>query len=162
MSTEPKNKKKILFDLAIGLFLLIPLVIQSGCKDRDQSLEDAQESVSEAKQELAETKEDIQADARISLESVEWKSFKAQSEEKIQKNEIRISELREKMKKSGNTMDAVYEKKIENLAQKNNELKSKLMSYEKEQSNWESFKKEFDHDMDELGAAFKGLTTDDK
>ena len=30
------------------------------------------------------------------------------------------------------------------------------------QSNWESFKREFNHDMDEIGQALKDLTVDNK
>jgi hypothetical protein len=35
-------------------------------------------------------------------------------------------------------------------------------TYEKKQSDWESFKREFNHDMDELGQALKDLTVDNK
>lgn len=148
--------------LLSGLLMFIPIAIYSGCKDPDQKLETAQESVTIAKEELTEVKNDIRSDAQVALESAEWKAFKTEAEEKIAKNEVRISELRDNMKKSGKIMDSVYEQKIENLTQKNNELKNKISAYEEKQSNWETFKTEFNHDMNELGEAFKGLVENDK
>jgi DNA-directed RNA polymerase subunit N (RpoN/RPB10) len=36
------------------------------------------------------------------------------------------------------------------------------VAYEKSQSDWEAFKREFNHDMEELGKALKDLTVDNK
>jgi len=41
-------------------------------------------------------------------------------------------------------------------------MRARLVAYEKSQSNWESFKREFNHDMDEIGQALKDLTVDNK
>jgi len=47
------------------------------------------------------------------------------------------------------------------LENKNNDLKIKLANFKEDsQDNWESFKTEFSKDMNELGQAFKDLTTD--
>ena len=59
-------------------------------------------------------------------------------------------------------MDAMHENKIAKLEEKNRELKQKLDNYETSQSDWEAFKTEFNHDMDEFGKAFKDLTVDNK
>ncbi|MBK6283604.1 MAG: hypothetical protein IPF54_14015 [Draconibacterium sp.] len=48
------------------------------------------------------------------------------------------------------------------LEQKNNILRAKIESYESNQTDWESFKREFNHDMEELGMAFKDLTSDNE
>ena len=51
------------------------------------------------------------------------------------------------------------EKKIDELEQKNSELKKRLDDYKADgKEKWEKFKAEFSHDMDELGKAFKDLT----
>jgi hypothetical protein len=92
----------------------------------------------------------------------EWNTFKLESELKINNNEIRVKELTEKMNKPGTTLDPLYAKRIENIEQKNKDLKVKLATYETSQSDWETFKREFNHDMDELGKAFKDLTVDNK
>jgi len=66
------------------------------------------------------------------------------------------------MKRSGKTLDALRAKKIDALEQKNRDMRNRIAAYEKSQSDWESFKREFNHDMDELGQAFKDLTVDNK
>jgi len=56
----------------------------------------------------------------------------------------------------------MYEKRIANLEEKNKNLQLKLDGYETNQSDWESFKSEFKHDMDEFGQAFRDITVDNK
>jgi chromosome segregation ATPase len=107
-------------------------------------------------------KEEVHADAVKVANEEEWKAFKTETELQIKANENRIAELRAKMKKSGKTFDEMYEKNINNLEQKNKDLKARLNGYETNQSDWESFKREFNHDMDELGQALKDLTVDNK
>jgi len=41
--------------------------------------------------------------------------------------------------------------------QQNIDLKARLEAYEMKQSDWESFKSEFNHDMSELGKASHGI-----
>jgi hypothetical protein len=60
-------------------------------------------------------------------------------------------------------MDATYIASIDALEQKNAALKSKLNTYENNaQSDWESFKREFNHDMDQLGNSLRDLTVNNK
>ena len=92
----------------------------------------------------------------------EWKEFKNDSEIKIRNNEIRIAELKAKMNKPGTTLDPLYEKRIDTLEKKNRDLKARIADYEKSQSDWQTFKREFNHDMDELGQALKDFTVDNK
>jgi uncharacterized protein HemX len=105
-------------------------------------------------------KEELKIDQRAAT-AEEWKTFKDESELKIKDNEARIAELKAKIKKSGKELDAVYEKKVDALEQQNRDLKARIDTYEKNgKSDWESFKREFNHDMDELGKALKDLTVD--
>lgn len=46
------------------------------------------------------------------------------------------------------------------MNKKNAELKAKIAAYETEQSDWEAFKREFNHDMDELGNALQDFDKD--
>lgn len=59
-------------------------------------------------------------------------------------------------------LDPLYEKRIETLEQQNKDFRKKIEDYEKSQTDWEIFKREFNHDMDELGKALKDLTVDNK
>ncbi len=47
------------------------------------------------------------------------------------------------------------------LENKNSDLKKKLSDFkDDDKDKWISFKEEFNHDMDELGLAFKNLTVE--
>lgn len=127
----------------------------TGCKSSPAKVEAAQENVDQAKQELKEAQRTATAE--------EWKEFKDETDARINANESSITEFKLKMKKSGRKLDAIYEEKIERLEQQNRDLKMRVEGYEyRTQSNWDSFKREFNHDMDELGIALKDLTVDNK
>ncbi len=92
----------------------------------------------------------------------EWTAFKKEAEEKIAANERRIEELKVKLKKPGKLLDKMYEDRIEKLRDRNKELRSKIVTYETTQTDWEKFKEEFNHDVSELGEAINDVFTDNK
>ncbi len=94
--------------------------------------------------------------------SEEWAAFKADAEAKIEANEKRIAELKVKLKKPGKLLDKVYTERIEALEQRNRDLRLKITAYETTKTDWEKFKEEFNHDMDELGKAIGDIFTDNK
>ena len=124
----------------------------------------AEDAVLEAptKEDLKEEVKDANADAVKKANAEEWKEFKAKSNEEIKENEKKIAELKVKLKKPGKMLDPMYEKRIANLEEKNRNLQLKLDGYETNQSDWESFKAEFKHDMDEFGKAFKDITVNNE
>jgi len=146
---------KISISTVVVAATLIMGALFTSCGSSTPKEEAAQAQVQEAKEELS--------DARKEATAEEWKAFKDESELKIQVNEIRIAELKAKIKKSGKELDALYEKKIDALEQQNKDMKARISAYEtNKKSDWESFKREFNHDMDELGKALKDLTVDNK
>ena len=136
--------------------------IFTSCQTSIQKQEAAKAKVQDAKQELNTAQKDANAAAQVVATAEEWKAFRNESELKIKANEIRINELNVKMKKPGEIFDAIYEKKITNLEQQNKEMRARLVAYGKSQSNWESFKREFNHDIDAIGQALNDLTVDNK
>lgn len=136
--------------------------IFTSCQSSIQKQEAARDKVQDARQDLNAAQKDANAAAQVVATAEEWEAFRNESELKIKANEIRITELNVKMKKPGEIFDEIYEKKITNLEQQNKEMRARLVAYEKSQSNWESFKREFNHDMDEIGQALKDLTVDNK
>ena len=93
----------------------------------------------------------------------EYAAFKADAELKIAANEKRIMELNEILNKPGKLpLDERRKKKISELEEKNSRLKSRIFAYEQDRSDWETFKREFNHDMDGLGKAFEDLGKDNK
>lgn len=152
--------KKSIFTL--GVSILMAGVIFTGCDNVAQKEADAKEDVQEAKQDLKEVQQDAQADANKVASAEEWKSFQNDTEARIKINEGRIAELKMKMKKPGTVLDPLYARKIEELEQRNRALRARLVAYENSQSDWESFKREFNHDMDELGASISDIGIDNK
>jgi hypothetical protein len=150
--------------LIIAITLLIGGLFLSACQSPSAKEEEAVENAQDTKQELEVVKQDAKAQEQLQNEisAEDWKIFKLESEQKIRENDTRIAELKVKMRKSGKLLDPLFDKKIENLEQKNKVLKAKIIAYDKTQSNWEEFKREFKHDMDELGEAMKDLTIDNK
>lgn len=92
----------------------------------------------------------------------EWAAYKTEVEAKIDANEKRIAELKAKIKKSGKLLDKVRAERIEALEQRNRDLRLKITAYESNKTDWDKFKEEFNHDMDELGKAISDIFTDNK
>jgi uncharacterized protein YeaO (DUF488 family) len=135
------NKVIVILVIVIG-----PLFIS--CKSANQKEATAQKNVAEAKQDLKNTQASNLA---------EWKVFKTESQAKIIDNEQRITELKIKMNKPGNTFDGMYRTRIEKLQVQNNELKEKLNRYDGNQTDWKTFKTNFNREMKEVGDNIKDL-----
>jgi len=136
--------------------------IFTSCQSSVQKQEAARDKVQDARQELNAAQKDANAANQVVATAEEWEAFRNESDLKIKANETRVTELNVKMKKPGEILDATYEKRITNLEQQNSEMRAKLVAYDKSQSNWDSFKREFNHDMDEIGQALKDFTVDNK
>lgn len=139
--------------------LLAAITAFTSCQMRPSTLEEqeAQAKVDSAKQDLKEAHEMAKAE--------DWEAFKAQSEVKIRMNELSIAELKDRMTMSQRKDDALYIDKINKLEKQNEALKSKIKTHDVTQDrkeNWEDFKKEFNHDVEELGQALKDLTVNNE
>ncbi len=149
--------KKSIFILAIMSGALF-----ASCKSNSEKKADAVENVVEANKDLNNVTEEINTDNVTKENDSEWQTFKMEAYKSIANNEIRITELQKAVKKPGNTFDEAYRKSIEILLDKNIALKNKISNYENNQTDWTSFKREFNSDMNELGQAFKDLTVNNK
>lgn len=151
--------KKNLLNLAMATIFIAGGML-TGCSTSEEKVDAAEENVEEAKDDLKEAK---QAEEVVIFKKVtddEWKVFKQDSDEKIAKNNAKIKELKTKMKTSGKGMDKIYSDRIAAIEKRNAELQERLDNFDNEQTDWDSFKREFDHDMGEIGNAFKELGTD--
>ncbi|CAM3605498.1 hypothetical protein O8E88_002310 [Flavobacterium psychrophilum] len=149
--------KKSIFMLAIFAGTLF-----TSCKNNAEKEADAVEDVVEATDDLNKATEEVNQDNITKANDAEWQTYKAEANKTIAENETRISELQLAMKKPGKTFDTAYKNSIENLVEKNDALKTKIADYENNQSDWDTFKREFDSDMAGLGQAFKNLTVNNK
>lgn len=148
----------------LALTTLLAGATFSGCQSPSRKADQAEIKMQIAQQNLEEAQKEVKiAEARKAANIEEWETFKSNSEDKIRDMEISIAELKVKIKKSGSKLDALYEKKINTLEQNSKDLKAKIeASTNKSQSDLESFRREFSHDMDELGQALKDLTVNNK
>jgi Na+-transporting methylmalonyl-CoA/oxaloacetate decarboxylase gamma subunit len=152
--------KKIIFLLTITTFILATTLVS--CKSTTKEEIESQEKVDVAEQNLKDAKDSLVV-AKKAATAEEWQTFKDQTDSVISYNDAQIAELKLKMQKTGKSVDAKYQKNIEILEQKNKDLKVKADTYKNDaNSDWQSFKREFNHDMDEIGQAFKNVTVDNK
>lgn len=158
---QQHTMRKPIFNLAIVATLMAGLVF-TGCQSPEQKAETAKTNVEDAAQDLADAKDDkVTADQKL-VDEQEWQSFRTDTEAKIKANETRIIELREKKKTSGTKLDVVYTQRIDTLEQRNIGMRTWMNDYENSNTDWALFKREFNHDMDELGKALRDLAVDNK
>ncbi len=154
--------KKVIFMLVV-ITACTTGIIFTGCQTSDQKVDEAKTKVQDAKDDLKEVQQDANEEAVKAATAEEWTIFKSESDAKIKANETLIANMKDKMKASGKKMDAVYEKNIDLLEQRNKDMRNRIDAYDNNsKSNWASFKREFNHDMDELGIAFRDLTVNNK
>lgn len=146
--------KTILLNLTVFSILITALAFTS-CRQTTTAEKDAEAKVQEAQENLNIAEE--------AATEEQWAAYRADAEAKIKNNENTIAEFRKKMKRTGEKTDALYEKNIDALELKNKELNERMDAFSKSsKSNWNSFKIEFDHDMDEIGQALKDLTVNNE
>jgi len=151
--------KKLIFIPMVAIFSIATTFIS--CKPSAKE-EAAQENLQIAEDDVQDAKEDL-AEAKRQANAEEWQSFKNDMNTVIEKNDAKIAELKQNIKNSKKEANVEYEKKIDALKEKNEDLKVKMQTYKNDaDSDWQSFKREFNHDTDELGKALKDLTVDNK
>jgi Na+-transporting methylmalonyl-CoA/oxaloacetate decarboxylase gamma subunit len=152
--------KKTIFFLAITTFIVGTVLVS--CKSTTKEEVESQEKVDVAEQNLKDAKDSLVV-AKKAATAEEWQTFKNQTDSVISYNEAQIAELKLKMQNAGKSVDAKYQKNVDILEQKNKDLKVKADTYKNDaNSDWQSFKREFKHDMDEIGQAFKDVTVNNK
>ncbi len=153
--------KNPIYLVALAMSLLFATMFTS-CQSSADKVENATEDVEDAQDDLQDVKQEVAADAAKVASEEEWKMFRSENEMVIKSNETRIAELKAKAKKSNNAADKAYAERVDALEQRNKELNSRIANYEANQSDWESFKREFKHDMDAIGQGFKDLSVNNK
>lgn len=136
-------------NLSITILIVMVITSASVFGQENKKAENARKDIKEAKQDLREAKIDSAED---------YQKFRKDAEMTIKANDQKIMELKEKKSSENKEMNEEYNKKVQALEMKNNSLKRKLeTSSTTKSSGWASFKREFNHDMNELGHAFKDI-----
>jgi hypothetical protein len=141
--------KKSIYKLSLVACLLGGIL--TGCHTPAEKVANAQISVDAANEELDQANHEYLA---------EVEKYRKEASEKIAANEKSIAEFNARMATEKSDAKAAYQDKITAIEKKNSDLKKKMDEYKAEgKDQWEKFKIEFSRDMDELGKAFKNLTT---
>lgn len=126
------------------------LTTLSSCNSPDEKVNHAKAAVMEADSNL------INANQEYLKEVAQ---YKLETAEKIAKNDKSIAEFRARVALEKKSAKREYLLKVEKLEKKNTDLKKRMDEFKADsKDNWKSFKKEFNHDMEEIGKAFKDLT----
>lgn len=150
--------KKSMFMLTIPALLSASLFFTS-CSTSADKVEDAKEDVTGAKSDLQDAREDLQDANQEYLADVE--SYRRETAAKIEANNQSLIAFNTQIKNESMEARADYRRQLDELERKNDNMRSRMDDYKVNgQSNWESFKKEYNRDMDALGVAFKNLTVD--
>lgn len=148
------SKHIFIFTIA---FVLLSITTFS-CKTPAEKVEDNRENVENAENKLEKSLNDSAAAANEIASKEEWEQYKDLTKLAIRANEIRIKELRNMKRVTGDNMDITLQAKIDSLESKNKILENKLDNYDKSRGDWGNFKKEFNRDLDELGKSLKEFT----
>ena len=148
--------------------LLIPALAASlffsACTQTPTNNSEA-DRIEESNQEvLDETKKINDREAKEnSIAESEYQIFKDRSDIRIKENEIKIEKLKQRAAASDKNVQERLNKRINEIEAKNDRIKDKLAGYQQSgTAEWNAFKRELEYDMEELGAALKGLTEDNK
>lgn len=140
--------KKSIFTIAACSFIASAILIS--CSSPAEKVENAKNNVQEANADLNEANEEY-------LKDIE--NCRKETAERIAANDQCIADFNTRMEKEKKEVKEDYKTQMAALERKNGDMKKKMNDYKAEgKEKWESFKTEFSHDMDELGAAFKDLT----
>jgi hypothetical protein len=99
---------------------------------------------------------------KAKIDSAEdFNRFKKQAEATIKDNKQKIKALKSKKSDASKEEKENYDKKVKALEEKNKNLKSKIHRSSKTTiEKWSAFKKEFNHDIEELGKAIRDIAKD--
>jgi exonuclease VII large subunit len=152
--------KKTMLMLAISAAAI--LTVTNGCKSNSEKVEDAQTNVQDAKADLKTVLKDSLTDAQKASNEAEWKIFRNESQAKIKNNDVRIKELKSKMKNEKGSSISMSNRKIDSLEVKNNELVARMDNFDRGKSDWETFKLEFNRDLNGVGESLSKFSYKNK
>ena len=147
--------RNIFFVMILGIFI-------TSCQSPTEKVDEAKTNVTEAKQDLQQAQSEADSKVIKIADELQWKTFKDETEVKIKDNEKLIKSIKAKMSNKDKAKDVAYSNQIDALEMENAKFKDRMYNYEINKSDWESFKLEFNHDMDELGKALKDFSVNNK
>jgi len=145
--------KKLFLSLVAIAFLAGTVSTTFGQVPDKESVK-ARENLKEEKKDVVVAKQDLKAAQKDSVS--EYQKLTKESEIKFKNNEKSIADLRTSITKSSSKEIATDQKKVSLLEVKNNNLKQELADYKVlGQTQFNTFKTRFNHDLDQLAKELK-------
>ncbi|MFO7673490.1 MAG: hypothetical protein R6V74_07275 [Lutibacter sp.] len=144
--------KKLIFTITTSIMLTG--AIFTSCNTAAEKVDKAEDKSIKADEDFNSAKEEYLADIE---------NFKKETNAKIDANNQLIADFKVKIASSKKDAQVYYQEQIAILEQKNIAMKQKMDTYQETgKDNWETFKTEFNKDMNDLGEAFKNFTVKDE
>jgi len=140
--------KKPIYFLAAAVLTVGSIL--SACESKEKKVENAEQKVDTDQQKLSAAKDTL---------NTEFSGFRADGEKRIADNDRKIERLKEELTTGGGTkpLDPARRDKIEQLKKRNADLRARLDKYDKAQSDFITFRNQFDKDMASLDTAYAEL-----
>lgn len=148
-----KQMKKLFLTLIVTAFVAGTTLTTFGQVPDKQSVK-ARENLKEEKKDVVVAKQDLKIAQKDSVS--EYQKLTKESDLKFKSNEKSIAELRATITKSTSKEQATDQKKVSLLEVKNENLKKELADYKVlGQTQFTTFKTEFNRDLDQLAKELK-------
>lgn len=129
---------------------LISLATLTNCNTPAQKVEKAEVNVVEANKDLEKANQEYLTDIE---------NYRLETADKLVINEKSIIEFNARIESRKKDATADYKAKVAELNKKNTDMRKRMDDYKADgKEKWESFKAEFNHDMEELAKSFEDLT----
>ncbi len=141
------------------LLAFITLIIIASCQSNEKEVTENEENVQDAKTNVTVAEEKLNQ-ARLDSAN-DYILFKKETEIKLKENDVKIADLKAKMKENKKAIQIKYQKKLDELNAKNLKLHEEIQQYkESDKSKWNIFKREFNRKLDELGNSISTAAED--
>jgi DNA anti-recombination protein RmuC len=129
----------------------------TSCQQSPSSkIDNKEDKLLKEQEDVVEAKQDLNQALRDSV-----RQFKLDAQNMITENNRKIDEFKTKVENGKKATREKYSAKISDLERRNKELQKRLDEFNDENGEkWTSFKREFNHDMDEIGNSLKDITED--
>jgi uncharacterized protein len=147
--------KKTIVSLAVTA--IITGILITSCESSADKVKNAQDNLQDAKEKVIENQTVLNKAEQDTTS--EYQKFRKEAEEKIAIHEKSIAEFKARIASDKKENQEKYEKRLAELEQQNSDMKKTLEDYKESGINkWDDFKTKFNHDMENLGNAFKAFT----
>jgi hypothetical protein len=143
--------KKTMYSAAI---ILMSVMLTVACDSSSEKVDTAEKNVEVAKDELVIANEEY---------LVEMEAYRITAAERFVQNEKATADFNARVAKDKTQAKADYQERIKALDAKNSDLKKRLDEYKaNSKDGWESFKAEFNAEMERIGDEINSLTSDNQ